>query len=158
MEFPPTFLCDAMLGGLARWLRAAGYDAAWYGNSPDADLVDRAEREDCILLSSDGDIFQFRRVQEGAVRALEVPRTLPLEAQLNLVLSQLGLGVLSPRCMACGGPLVEVPKEFVESKVPARTFHWLDHFWECERCRKVFWRGTHWQSIAARLGELTADA
>ena len=23
------FACDAMLGGLARWLRAAGYDATW---------------------------------------------------------------------------------------------------------------------------------
>jgi len=27
-----TFFCDAMLGGLARWLRAAGYDAEYeYG-------------------------------------------------------------------------------------------------------------------------------
>ena len=25
----PWFACDAMLGGLARWLRAAGYDASW---------------------------------------------------------------------------------------------------------------------------------
>src|SRR5262245_37072912 len=25
----PTFFCDAGLGGLARWLRAAGYEAIW---------------------------------------------------------------------------------------------------------------------------------
>ncbi|MCD6378693.1 MAG: hypothetical protein DRO01_07865, partial [Thermoproteota archaeon] len=28
----PVILCDAMLGGLARWLRAAGYEAQFiYG-------------------------------------------------------------------------------------------------------------------------------
>lgn len=33
---PPRFACDAMLGGLARWLRAAGYDATWtYGIEDD---------------------------------------------------------------------------------------------------------------------------
>src|SRR5438132_12222884 len=26
---PLVFLCDAGLGGLARWLRAAGHDATW---------------------------------------------------------------------------------------------------------------------------------
>src|SRR5437016_4867762 len=28
-EKTPVFLCDAGLGGLARWLRAAGYEARW---------------------------------------------------------------------------------------------------------------------------------
>jgi uncharacterized protein with PIN domain len=32
----PPLACDAMLGGLARWLRAAGYDASWHPVFPDA--------------------------------------------------------------------------------------------------------------------------
>src|SRR5688500_16569324 len=29
-EEPIRFLCDVGLGGLARWLRAAGYEALWF--------------------------------------------------------------------------------------------------------------------------------
>ena len=35
----PRFACDAMLGGLARWLRAAGHDASWHDGIADPDLV-----------------------------------------------------------------------------------------------------------------------
>jgi uncharacterized protein with PIN domain len=58
--------------------------------------------------------------------------------------------------MACGGALVDVPKEQVESRVPPRTFAWLARFWECSRCRKVYWHGTHWQRITEALRRATA--
>ena len=35
----PRFACDAMLGGLARWLRAAGYDACWQEGIDDGELI-----------------------------------------------------------------------------------------------------------------------
>src|SRR5690242_7549067 len=48
------FLCDAMLGGLAKWLRAAGYDSLFAeGGRPDRDLVELCAREDRILLTRD---------------------------------------------------------------------------------------------------------
>ena len=34
---PLRFFCDAMLGGLARWLRAMGYDAAFEYGIDDGD-------------------------------------------------------------------------------------------------------------------------
>lgn len=37
----PRFACDAMLGGLARWLRAAGYDASWQEGITDQELIGR---------------------------------------------------------------------------------------------------------------------
>ena len=36
------FFCDAGLGGLARWLRAAGYDAAWETGINDDVLTDNS--------------------------------------------------------------------------------------------------------------------
>ncbi len=36
----PCFLCDAMLGSLARWLRLCGYDCLYLGTEPeDAELA-----------------------------------------------------------------------------------------------------------------------
>ena len=40
----PTFLCDDMFQGLARWLRAAGYDAACSPGVPDGELADEVEQ------------------------------------------------------------------------------------------------------------------
>ena len=36
---PPLFFCDAGLGGLARWLRAAGHDAKWQPDIDDDELL-----------------------------------------------------------------------------------------------------------------------
>src|SRR5205085_4482474 len=60
---PPRFACDAMLGYLARWLRAAGYDAFWQEGIDDAELVRLARREGRYLLSCDTGIFQYRLVR-----------------------------------------------------------------------------------------------
>ncbi|HJU18458.1 MAG TPA: DUF5615 family PIN-like protein [Stellaceae bacterium] len=48
------FLCDEMLQGLGRWLRAAGYDTAIAADGlADRDLLRRARGEDRIVLTRD---------------------------------------------------------------------------------------------------------
>jgi uncharacterized protein with PIN domain len=145
---PPKFACDAMLGGLARWLRAAGYDASWREGIDDWDLVRLAQREGSILLSSDTGIFRIGVVRDGEVPALFVPHGLSKREQLAFVLRELGLSPLPPRCMACGGALREVSPEEARPRVPARTFAWVNQFFECERCGRLFWPGSHWLRIA----------
>ena len=50
----PRFLCDEMLHGLGRWLRAAGYDTVIVkGGIPDRELARRCAGEDRILLTKD---------------------------------------------------------------------------------------------------------
>jgi uncharacterized protein with PIN domain len=150
------FACDAMLGGLARWLRGAGYDASWRADIADWDLVRQALAERRMLLTCDTGIFRIGIVRDGEVPALLVPHDGNTEDQLAWVLRQRNLTVREPRCMACGGELTGVAKEIVRGRVPARTFAWLDRFYECRRCGKLFWEGTHWQRIAARLARIAA--
>jgi uncharacterized protein with PIN domain len=143
-----------MLGGLARWLRAAGYDAAWREHIADPDLVRLARQEARVLLSSDTGIFKIGIVRDGEVPAVMVPHGLTIQGQLAHVLKELGLSLRAPRCMACGGPLCDVPKDQVRERVPPRTFAWVDRYWECERCGQLFWHGSHWQRIAEQLHNL----
>jgi uncharacterized protein with PIN domain len=154
----PQFCCDAMLGGLARWLRAAGYDASWQAHVEDWDLVRQAIREKSVLLTSDTGIFRIGIVRDDEVPALLIPTGLKVAEQLRFVLEKLELEVLEPRCMACGGMLAEVPKEHVRGNVPPRTFDWLDHFYRCQRCQRVFWQGTHWRRISERLDQVRQSA
>jgi uncharacterized protein with PIN domain len=147
----PRFACDAMLGGLARWLRAAGYDATWEEGIDDWELVRQALREGRVLLTSDTGIQRIGIVRDGEVPSLFIPHGLGKTEQLAFVRERLQLPLRSPRCMACGGELAEVPRESVASRVPANTFAWQRHFYECAACRRLFWQGTHWRRIAATL-------
>jgi uncharacterized protein with PIN domain len=142
-----------MLGGLARWLRAAGYDASWHEGIADPDLVRLAHAEGRVVLSSDGDVFEFALVRDGVVPSLFVPRGLGVQGQLAHVLRQLGLPLREPRCMACGGGLAELAKGEAVGRVPPRSLACHDRFWQCVRCGRAFWHGTHWRGIAGRLRE-----
>jgi uncharacterized protein with PIN domain len=145
------FACDAMLGGLARWLRAAGYDASWSATVGDWELIRLALREGRTLLTCDTGIFRIGIVRDGEVLALLIPHGLSKQAQLAFVLHRLNLPLREPRCMACGGHLTEISREQLGGRVPPRTLAWLERFYQCSRCGQLFWQGTHWQHIAKQL-------
>ena len=151
---PVQFACDAMLGGLARWLRAAGYDASWHPGIDDWELIRTARRESRFLLTSDTGIFRIGIVRDGELPALFIPHGMEKKEELRFVLEQLQLPIREPRCMACGGELRERTREEVRDRVPTKSLAWLDRFYECVRCGKVFWHGTHWQRIEKVLWRL----
>ena len=150
-----SFFCDAMLGGLARWLRAAGYDAQFEYGIADAELIEIARSSGRMILSSDGPLFDRNVIKNGDIKALYVPQQLSKFEALRFVLEELGLTLRNPRCMACGGQLVEVPKHEVTAEAPPLAYRHCERFWRCRHCGKLLWRGTHWQRITRRLQEVT---
>jgi len=146
-----SFRCDDMFEGLARWLRAAGYEAVCEQGIGDAEVVRRAEREGRMLLTSDSGIMERRPVREGRVKCLMLPRGLANEEALSYVMGALGLELRPARCMACGGELKSLPKESVEGEAPPRVYRAYDEFFRCDRCGKLFWHGSHWEKIVATL-------
>jgi uncharacterized protein len=148
------FLCDAGLGGLVRWLRAAGYEAAWQPHIGDDELVREARGSGATVLTTDAMLMERRLLRDRIIPAFWLPPTLTIPEQLALVFREFGLAVHSPRCMTCGGELRRVSKEALRERIPPRTYHWLDEFFVCGRCDKLFWHGTHWQRIMATLSAL----
>jgi hypothetical protein len=67
---------------------------------------------------------------------------------------QLDLPRRPPRCMACGGVLQSVEKEAYRDAIPPRTFAWLDVYYRCVDCSKLYWEGTHWQRIESLLEDV----
>ena len=80
-----------MLGGLSKWLRAAGYDAEFEHGIDDAELVARGRRTRRVVLSSDGGIFERRVVRQGLLSSLFIPMGLLVPAQLAFVVRELAL-------------------------------------------------------------------
>ena len=147
------FFCDAMLGGLARWLRAAGYDTEYEYGIDDSLLVRKARESQRMILTSDRPMLLRRLIKQGHVRALFVPGQLGKIDQLRFVMKSLNLPLLKPRCMACGGELVDVPRHVAATEAPPLAFRHSQVFWRCSRCQRLLWQGTHWQRIARKLQE-----
>ncbi len=151
---PQRFFCDAGLGGLARWLRAAGYEAFWEEGISDDRLLAEARRTGTTILTTDSMLMERRLLRDRILPALWVPPTLGMLEQLKLVFHEYGLTVRQHRCMSCGGELQRVDKEEMRERIPPRTYRWLNEFFMCSRCGKLFWHGSHWERIANALGAL----
>jgi uncharacterized protein len=148
------FFCDSGLGGLARWLRAAGYRADWEQQIDDAAAIQFAAARSAILLTTDSMLMERKVIRSGSVTAMWLPPALSIAEQLQLVLETFRLPVLESRCMRCGGELRQVNKETVRERIPPRTYLWRDDYFECEECGQLFWHGTHWERIRNELRQL----
>ncbi len=148
----PRFLIDTMLGRLAHWLRAMGYDTVYLGQADDADLLRRARQEGRLLLTRDAELAAAAARQGCLVRARR------LEEQLTEVVAKLGLaaaeeGWLS-RCLDCNTLIEPASREAVRDRVPPRALAGHDAFWACPGCGKAYWQGSHADRMLARLAAL----
>ena len=150
----PLFICDAGLGGLARWLRAAGYDALWEADISDEALLQVGRSLNGIVLTTDSGILERAIVRDGVIRVFWLPPIMRIPEQLDLVFVEFGLQIRGGRCMQCGGELQPRDKEEIKDRIPPRTYRWLNEFFECQRCGQLFWHGTHWRRIRKQLNQV----
>jgi len=146
------FVADAHLGGLARLLRMAGFDTLYDNAIDDAEVEANAEEAGRIALTRDRELLKRRGVLRGAyVRALKPAQ------QLREVFARYGLAAtMRPfsLCLACNVPLRAVPKAEVEEALPPSVRATHAEFLTCDRCRGVFWQGSHWRRMRALLDDL----
>ena len=141
-EKQPRFYADCMLGRLARWLRALGLDTSYDRAIEDDELLERCRLTGRVLLTRDTQLAE--RASDITVMLVESEKA---EDQLRQVMRLFRLtispGELFSRCTHCNEPVVELPKEEVEGKVPPYVFGTEKRFTYCPNCDKLFWRGTH---------------
>jgi len=145
------FACDAMLGGVARWLRLFGYESFWEYGIEDSRLIEISLENDWILLTSDSGIMKRRIIRDGKIRSLYIPHSLSRDEQLKTIVDSFRLTRQEPRCMKCSGFLRLISKENAHERIPPKTYAWLDEFMECSKCSQLFWKGTHWRQINRSL-------
>lgn len=143
------FICDAMLGKLAKYLRILGLDAEYtkdlkilqqYAGHPDAPyFLTRSTKKTtykrAVFIRSDKAREQLREIR-GTIRPYIEPRTI-----MN-------------RCIQCNVELTDVEKIRIEQKVPEFVFHRYAQFRECPQCGKVYWEGSHTIGMASLIREI----
>jgi hypothetical protein len=146
------FAADVHLGKLARLLRMMGFDTAYGNNLADDVIVSAALAEKRIVLTRDRGLLKRRAVTHGYfVRSL-APRE-----QLAEVLTRFDITAhvrMFGRCMSCNAVLSRVSKISVLDHLPPAVAEMCSEFSRCQGCGKVFWRGTHWESMKKLAAEV----
>jgi uncharacterized protein with PIN domain len=154
-----SFLADCNVGRLARWLRVLGYDAAYESRIADPELVARALAEGRVLLTRDVDLTQRRVIANGTLRAVLL-KTDRVEDQLRQVIEEVGLSAPGldgnglTRCLECNVELEPREKAKVAHLLPPYVGATQQRFSQCPRCQRVYWPGTHWHRMRARIAAL----
>jgi uncharacterized protein with PIN domain len=151
-DLQPTFVADVMLGRLAKWIRIAGFDVLYSNRFSDDELVALSRQQGRILLSRD-----TRLLVRKAVRNFIFLESESIQSQLRQVFEVAriaGLPEVLTRCLSCNDVLVEITRERVRERVPPFVFATQPSFKSCPRCEKVYWAGTHRQSVLRTLEKL----
>ena len=140
-------LLDLMLGKLAVYLRTCGYDAAYAGGrglEADARIREAAASEGRLLLTRDR---QLAAAADDALllTAREVEDQL---AELREASVQLTVTAEPVRCGRCNGRLEAVDDGETPGYAPDPA---ATDCWRCCDCGQVFWKGSHYERMAAKL-------
>lgn len=152
----PRFICDVMLGRLARWLRFLGYDTLYRNDASDEDLVEDAGREGRILLTRDTRLSSPSR----NVTILKI-RNHSLGEQLREIGVRVNLTSppgLFHRCSLCNTLLREVTGAGVEGRVPEYVRSRHESFFSCPTCSRVYWPGSHRRGMLQTLQSLLSTS
>ncbi len=144
------FLCDQMLAGLGKWLRAAGYDTVIIENSEkDKEILEYALKEKRCLLTRDHH-FLHMRAPEEAVIFLNGNSIRDCVIELNKRLQIDWLYRPFSRCLVCN-TLLEKPDGQMLEDVPLKVREEAKTIWHCTHCQKVFWEGSHTRRMVKQL-------
>ena len=150
------FVVDSNVGGLAKRLRMAGFDALFFKDIADNRLVRIALDDDRVLLTKDTEIMKRRVVRSNRLKAILIEGD-DVKSQLHQVLTALNLAdEVSPfsRCMECNELLIPKDKAEIEGLVPPYVLQTQTDYMQCPGCKRVYWKGTHWEKMNIELEEI----
>jgi uncharacterized protein with PIN domain len=148
------FLVDGHLGKLARDLRLLGFNVAYDRDAQDRQLLAVMDIDNRALLTRDRWLLMHKvvrhgyypRSQNGAEQTIEVARRFDLFSSIAPF----------TRCLRCNASLEKVEKGEVTEKLEPLTRIHYEHFRRCTGCRQIYWLGSHFDKLRARIEGIRA--
>ena len=148
------FVLDGHLGKLARNLRLLGFDVLYQNAAEDRQLLDAMQREKRALISRDRRLLMHSMVRHGYC-----PRSQDHEEQTLEVLRRFNLAALMrpfSRCLTCNAELQTAEKKDVFDQLEPLTKIYYEDFRRCLGCGKIYWGGSHFDKLRARVEKIRA--
>lgn len=150
------FILDVHLGALARLLRLLGFDTWYRGDYEDQEIVEAAGRTGRIILTRDRGLLMRRAVTHGYRLRSQDPVTQAAEVVRRFDLADTSAPFT--RCPRCNGIVEWVSKESIRDRVEAGTFAGYESFYECRSCGQVYWRGSHYDTLLAKIDRIISES
>jgi uncharacterized protein with PIN domain len=149
-------IADAMLGRLAKWLRLIGFDVIYKNNIQDEEVLSSSISEKRIILTRDKKLFQ--KAKSKNIPCIFI-NSVSIEEQLKQVFEVLGVESILPlkRCANCNCLLKHIEKKDVEGLVPDYIFDTETDFNICEKCKKIYWHGSHALNIEQKIKKILCE-
>jgi len=146
------FLCDAMLGDIAEWLRLTGFFVFYNPEIDDNELVRIASEKGYIILTRDKELSKRKNIDVLYLKSKEFGKTIK-EIFKKLKISIEEKDVFS-RCPVCGEKLIKIDKEEVKIFIPIRIYEEYNEFKMCKNCEKIYWKGEKYKNLYNRYLEI----
>lgn len=139
------FVLDVHLGTLAKYLRMLGFDSLYRNNFKDEEIIEISLSEQRIILTRDRPLLKNGQVTHGYfVRSIQPRKQLQeviLRFDLKTTIRPFG------RCMECNGVIESVKKSEIAGQLYSNTKKFFDEFYRCMDCRKIYWKGSHYERM-----------
>lgn len=148
------FVADGHLGKLVRDLRLLGIDVIYDRDAEDRQLIETATSQNRALLTRDRRLLMHGTLRHGYYLRSQNPLEQTMEVILRFDLAS----TLTPfaRCLRCNAALQPAPKEAVLDQLEPLTKIYYEEFRRCPDCEQVYWSGSHFEKLQARIESIRA--
>ena len=146
------FVADGHLGKLVRDLRLLGIDVAYDRDAEDRQLLDVAQADNRAILTRDRPLLMHASVRHGYYLRSQNPLEQTVEVLRRFDL----FSALTPftRCLHCNAPLKQVAKTEISEQLEPLTKIYYEQFRRCTGCGQIYWSGSHFEKLEARIAEI----
>ncbi len=148
----PKFILDVHLGRLAKHMRMLGFDSLYKNNFTEEEIISISLSEKRAILTRSSGLLKHREITHG----YWLRNTNPTE-QLKEVIERFQLSRLIKeftRCLICNSIIEKIDKSKVEDRLPHKVKEWHAEFYFCEKCDKVYWKGTHYFKMKELINDM----
>ncbi len=146
------FAADGHLGKLVRDLRLLGVDVVYDPAADDRQLLKVAQADTRAILTRDRRLLMHAGVRHGYYLRSQNPLEQTIEVLRRFAL----FSKLAPfsRCLHCNAPLKPVAKAEVFERLEPLTRIYYEQFRRCTGCGQIYWPGSHFEKLEARIAKL----
>ncbi|WP_201333286.1 Mut7-C RNAse domain-containing protein [Nitratiruptor sp. YY09-18] len=142
------FVADVHLAKLAKYLRLLGFDTLYFHSISDNALKKIAQEQNRIILTKDKELSLHPKAY--LVKSQDVAK------QIKEILHYCNTRECHPwsRCLVDNTPLIAVQKSKVEHLLPPKVKKSFENFWQCPKCGRVYWHGSHYERMQKFIDEV----
>ncbi len=151
----PSYILDVHLGTLAKYLRMLGFDSLYQNDYGDEQIVKISLETSRTILTKDRGILKRTEVNHGylvrnedpAKQVVEVLRRFDLKNHIEQF----------SRCLECNSLLQKIGKDEVSDMIPEKVKLCQTDFYICSGCKKIYWRGTHYEKMQKIIDNINSS-